>query len=123
MHSFQHSHECKCPTSLGVDLQPQLAVQANCVSKGNKNGIRSFMGNSTHTKNLCGKYSTSTLSHVKDQNSLSGKMKPDKYVSWSENNHALSLSDAYADNKENKILLADSDTISQPPLVGQNVLF
>ena len=35
--SFQHSHECKRSTSpLGVNLQPQLAVQANCVSKGNK---------------------------------------------------------------------------------------
>ena len=81
------------------------------------------MGNSTHAKNLCGKDSTSTLSHVKDQNSLSGQMKPDKHVSLSENNHALRLNVANADNKENKLLLADSDTISQPPLAVPKVLF
>ena len=55
--------------------------------------------------------------------SLSGQMKPDTYVSWSENNHALNMNDANADNKENKLLLVDSDTTSQPPLAAQKVLF
>ena len=60
---------------------------------------------------------------VKDQNSLSGHMKPATYVSWSKNDHALTMIDANADNKEGKLLLVDSDIALQPQLAVQKVLF
>ena len=47
--SFQHSRECKHPSSLGV-LQPLLAAQANSHYQGNKNKTGSFVGDKVHTK-------------------------------------------------------------------------
>ena len=124
MRSFQHSEECKHPTSpLGDDLQSQLAVQANCFLKGNKNGIGSFIENSTRTKTFHDDCSISTSSYVKDQNSLSGYMKPDAYGLWSENNYASTMIDANADNKEGKPLLVESDISLQPQLAVPKVLF
>ena len=47
--SFQHSQECKHPSTLGV-IQPLLADQENCLSLGNKNGNGCFVGNLNHTE-------------------------------------------------------------------------
>ena len=41
--SFQHSNECKHPSSLGIP-QPRLAVQANSLSHGNKNKTGFLLG-------------------------------------------------------------------------------
>ena len=47
--SFQHSNECEHPSSLGIP-QPELAVQANSLSHGNKNETGFFIGDKAHTK-------------------------------------------------------------------------
>ena len=47
--SFQHSWECKHPSSLGT-IQPLLAVQENSHCQGNKNKTGSFVGDNMHTK-------------------------------------------------------------------------
>ena len=47
--SFQHSQECKHPSTLGVIL-PLLAEQKNCLLLGNKNGTGCFMGDLNYTE-------------------------------------------------------------------------
>ena len=47
--SFQHSQECKHPSTLGV-TQPLLAEEANFLLLGNKNGNGHFVGNIDHTE-------------------------------------------------------------------------
>ena len=62
--SFQHSWECKHPSSLGT-IQPLLAAQENSHCQGNKNKTGYFIGENMHTKTESDNLTAPNLSDLK----------------------------------------------------------
>ena len=61
--SFQHSWECKHPSSLGTS-QPLLAAQENSYCQGNKNKTGFFVGDNMHTKTKSDNFTVPNLSDL-----------------------------------------------------------